>query len=85
MLSNGKSSENPAKQNANERVVWKVIEKLKAETRNIETRAADYSDKKQAALEASKQWEQVLITEDFQALPKGEPDAYVRVYVYRVL
>jgi ectoine hydroxylase-related dioxygenase (phytanoyl-CoA dioxygenase family) len=27
------------------------IEKLKAETRNVETRAADYSDKKQAALE----------------------------------
>ena len=27
------------------------IEKLKAETRNIQTRAADYSDKKQAALE----------------------------------
>ena len=27
------------------------IKKLKAETRNIETRAADYSDKKQAALE----------------------------------
>ena len=40
---------------------------------------------KQSALEASKHWEQVLITEDFQSLPKGEPAAHVRVYAYRVV
>ena len=40
---------------------------------------------KQSTLEALKYWEQVLITEDFQSLPKGEPDAHVRVYVYKAL
>ncbi len=40
---------------------------------------------KQSTLEALKYWEQVLVTEDFQSLPKGEPDAHVRVYVYKAL
>jgi len=41
--------------------------------------------KKQTALVAEELWELVEVTEDFQSLPKGEPDAYVRIYVYRVL
>ena len=40
---------------------------------------------KQTALVAEELWELVEVTEDFQSLPKGEPDAYVRIYVYRVL
>ena len=40
---------------------------------------------KQFSLEASRQWQQVQVTEDFQALPKGEPDAHVRIYAYRTL
>jgi predicted TPR repeat methyltransferase len=40
---------------------------------------------KQAALSVERLWEMVEVTDDFQGLPKGEPDAYVRIYVYRVL
>ena len=30
-------------------------------------------------------WQAVEVTEDFLSLPKGEPDSYSRIYVYRVL
>ncbi len=39
---------------------------------------------KHAALEAEGKWQLVETTERFQALPKGEPDVYHQVWVYRV-
>ena len=39
---------------------------------------------KHAALEAKGKWQLVETTEQFQTLPKGEPDVYHQVWVYRV-
>ena len=39
---------------------------------------------KQAALESERQWNLVEVSEEFQPLPKGEPDVYYQVWVYRV-
>ncbi len=39
---------------------------------------------KHAALEAAGKWQLVETTEQFQTLPKGEPDVYHQVWVYRV-
>jgi len=39
---------------------------------------------KQAALEASGKWQLIESTEQFQALPIGEPDVFHQVWVYRV-
>ena len=39
---------------------------------------------KQAALESSGRWTLAEATEKFQPLPKGEPDVYHQVWVYRV-
>jgi len=39
---------------------------------------------KQAALESEGKWKFVEASEKFQALPKGEPDVYHQVWVYRV-
>ena len=37
-----------------------------------------------AALEAADKWQHVETSEQFQALPKGNPDVYHQVWVYRV-
>ena len=39
---------------------------------------------KQAALESEGEWKLVEASEKFQTLPKGEPDVYHQVWVYRV-
>lgn len=39
---------------------------------------------KQTALESEVKWELVEVSERFQALPKGEPDLYHYVWVYKV-
>jgi SAM-dependent methyltransferase len=39
---------------------------------------------KHAALEAEGKWQLVETSERFQTLPKGEPDVYHQVWVYRV-
>ena len=39
---------------------------------------------KQANLEAGEQWKLVEVSEEFQTLPKGEPDVYHQVWVYQV-
>lgn len=39
---------------------------------------------KQADLEATGQWKLVKVSEEFQSLPKGEPDVYHQVWVYQV-
>ena len=39
---------------------------------------------KQKALEAQGLWRLAEVTDKFQVLPKGEPDAYHQVWVYRV-
>jgi len=47
-----------------------------------------YRDKgfkqKQDGLEAEGKWKLVEVSEEFQALPKGEPDVYHQVWVYQV-
>ena len=40
---------------------------------------------KQNELIQSNAWELIAVTEDVLSLPKGEPDSYSRIYVYRVL
>ena len=40
--------------------------------------------KKHAALEADGKWELVEVSDPIQVLPKGEPDVYHQVWVYRV-
>lgn len=40
---------------------------------------------KQAALGAENRWRLIEVSEKFQALPKGEPDVYHQVWVYRVI
>ena len=39
---------------------------------------------KQADLEANASWRLVEVTEEFQPLPKGEPEVYHQVWVYQV-
>ncbi len=39
---------------------------------------------KQSQLEAQGKWRLVETTERFQPLPKGEPEVYHQVWVYRV-
>jgi len=39
---------------------------------------------KQAALEAEGKWKLVEVSEKFQFLPKGEPDIYHQVWVYKI-
>jgi len=39
---------------------------------------------KQTALEAEAKWRLVEVTEEFQPLPKGEPEVYHQVWVYQV-
>ena len=39
---------------------------------------------KQEALESAGKWKLVEVSEKFQPLPKGEPDVYHQVWVYRV-
>ena len=39
---------------------------------------------KQSELEAAGMWELLDVSEQFQSLPKGEPEAFMRVWVYRV-
>ena len=39
---------------------------------------------KQDALEAEGKWQLVEVSEEFQPLPKGEPDVYHQVWVYQV-
>ena len=39
---------------------------------------------KQRALEAAVSWRLVEVTEEFQPLPKGEPEVYHQVWVYQV-
>ena len=39
---------------------------------------------KQRQLESDGTWELVHVTEEFQGMPKGEPDVYFRVWIYRV-
>ena len=39
---------------------------------------------KQSALEAEGKWQLVEVTDKFQSLPRGEPDIYQQVWVYRV-
>jgi SAM-dependent methyltransferase len=39
---------------------------------------------KQQELESSGIWELVEVTEEFQPLPKGEPEVYHQVWVYRI-
>lgn len=39
---------------------------------------------KQTALESEVKWKLVEVSERFQALPKGEPDLYHYVWVYKV-
>tara|TARA_B100000029_G_scaffold133038_1_gene127048 strand:- start:8313 stop:8939 length:627 start_codon:yes stop_codon:yes gene_type:complete len=40
---------------------------------------------KQDSLSSAQKWELVECTDAFKALPKGEPDAYHQIWVYRVL
>ncbi len=40
---------------------------------------------KQAALETKGKWKLVEVSEKFQAIPKGEPDLYHYVWVYKVI
>lgn len=39
---------------------------------------------KQAALESAGRWQLVEVSEKFQALPKGEPDIFHQVWIYRI-
>ena len=39
---------------------------------------------KQAALEAEGRWKLVEVSDKFQTLPKGEPDVFHQIWVYRV-
>ena len=39
---------------------------------------------KQDALETEGKWQLVEVSEEFQPLPKGEPDAYHQIWVYQV-
>ena len=39
---------------------------------------------KQAALESAGSWKRLEVSEEFQPLPKGEPDVYHQVWVYQV-
>ena len=39
---------------------------------------------KQAALETAERWELLEVSQEFQSLPKGEPEAFMQVWVYRV-
>ncbi len=39
---------------------------------------------KQADLEADRQWKLVEVSEEFQPLPKGEPDVYHQIWVYQI-
>ena len=39
---------------------------------------------KQSALESEGKWKLLEVSERFQPLPKGEPDVYHRIWVYRV-
>ena len=39
---------------------------------------------KQGALESEGKWKLVEVSEEFQPLPKGEPDVYHQVWVYQV-
>ncbi len=40
---------------------------------------------KQDALESEGKWKLVEVSEEFQPLPKGEPDVYHQVWVYQVV
>ena len=40
---------------------------------------------KQAALESEGKWKLVEVSEEFQPLPKGEPDVYHQIWVYQVV
>jgi SAM-dependent methyltransferase len=40
---------------------------------------------KQDALESERKWKLVEVSEEFQPLPKGEPDVYHQVWVYQVV
>jgi SAM-dependent methyltransferase len=40
---------------------------------------------KQSALESAGKWRLVEVSEEFQPLPKGEPDVYHQVWVYQVI
>ncbi|HEY77565.1 MAG TPA: class I SAM-dependent methyltransferase [Dehalococcoidia bacterium] len=40
---------------------------------------------KQSALESAGRWRLVEVSEEFQPLPKGEPDVYHQVWVYQVV
>ena len=40
---------------------------------------------KQDALESEGKWRRVEVSEEFQTLPKGEPDVYHQVWVYQVM
>jgi len=50
-----------------------------------DTYEQDGFKEKQAELEAAGRWELVEVTEPFQGIPKGEPDIYLQVWLYRVL
>ena len=40
---------------------------------------------KQASLESAGLWQLLETSEPFQPLPKGEPEAFTQVWVYRVM
>lgn len=39
---------------------------------------------KQASLESEDKWKLVEVSKEFQTLPKGEPDVFHQIWVYRV-
>ena len=40
---------------------------------------------KQDELEAKETWKMVEVSEEFQPMPKGEPDVYHQIWVYQVI
>ncbi len=40
---------------------------------------------KQSALESQRKWQLVEVTEEFQAMPKGEPEVHHQVWVYQIV
>ena len=51
----------------------------------VDTYETDGFKERQSALESSGKWKLAEVTEEFQPLPKGEPEVFHQVWVYQLL
>ena len=51
----------------------------------VDTYETDGFKERQSGLESSGKWELAEVTEKFQPMPKGEPEVFHQVWVYRVM